>query len=97
MCHEGKDVNQDYKAAVKWYKLAAEQGFALAQNNLGGMYYEGKGTLQDYTRAYVWFYIAASLGNGDARKNRDIVEKKMTPAQIAEAQKLAREWTPKGK
>jgi len=40
-------VPQDYKEAVKWYLKAAEQGYALAQFNLGNMYYNGDGVLQD--------------------------------------------------
>ena len=43
----------------------------------------------------MWFNLSAAQGDADATKNRDIVAAKMTPAQIAEAQKLAREWKPK--
>jgi TPR repeat protein len=92
MYNKGDGVPQDYKTAVKWYKLAAQQGDAIAQNNLGTMYDKGTGVLQDYVRAHMWFNIASISGkNKNASKNRDIVAKQMTPAQIAEAQKLARE------
>ena len=47
MYYNGKGVPQDYKTAVKWYTLAAEQGNAYAQNNLGTMYYQGEGVPQD--------------------------------------------------
>ena len=50
---------------------------------------------QDYVRAHMWFNLSAAQGNQDAAKNRDNIAKRMTPAQIAEAQKLAREWQPK--
>ena len=50
---------------------------------------------QDYVQAHMWFNLAAAKGNADAIKNRDIVTAKMTPAQISEAQKLARGWKPK--
>jgi TPR repeat protein len=89
----GRGVPQDYAEAVKWYRLAAEQGHALAQSNLGVMYDNGQGVPQDYVRAHTWFNLAASRGNANGSKNRDIVAKRMTPAQIAEAQRLAREWT----
>ena len=53
---------------------------------------------QDYTQAHMWFNLAAANLPKEARdiavRNRDRVAAKMTPAQIAEAQKLAREWKP---
>ena len=56
------------------------------------MYGDGKGVLQNFIQAHRWYNIAGANGEDLGRKNRDIVEKKMTPAQIAEAQQLAREW-----
>ena len=50
---------------------------------------------QDYVLAHMWFSLAASGSNEDAVKQRDTIAKKMTPAQISEAQKMAREWKPK--
>jgi uncharacterized protein len=55
------------------------------------MYGVGTGVIQDLVYAHMWLNIAASSGNKVAVKNRDIVAGEMTPAQIAEAQKLARE------
>ena len=92
MYESGAGVPQDYKTAVKWYRLAARQGSADAQSNLGGMYGMGTGVIQDNVYAHMWWNIAASSGNSkNASKNRDIVAIRMTPAQIEEAQKLARE------
>ena len=88
----GQGVPQDYAEAVRWYRLAAEQGDADAQVNLGAMYGNGEGVPQDYVQAHMWSNLAAAQGNTIAVGNRDINAKKMTPAQIAEAQKLAREW-----
>jgi len=92
-------LQQDYAEAVKWYRLAAEQGNAAAQYNLGLMYAEGRGVPQDYVQAHKWFNLAVSRFSAPKRdrvvRNRDIVAAKMTPAQIAEAQRLAREWKPK--
>ncbi len=61
------------------------------------MYGKGRGVPQDYVQAHMWLNLAASRlppGTGRERtvKNRDILAAKMTPAQIAEAQRLAREW-----
>ena len=50
---------------------------------------------QDYVLAHMWFNLSAAQGDADATKNRDRVAGKMTPARIAEAQRLAREWKPK--
>ena len=80
---------------MKWFRLAADQGLAEAQYNLGFMYASGRGVPQDHVQAHKWFDLAGASGSEDGRKNRDIVTKKMTQAQIAEAQRLAREWKPK--
>ncbi len=88
----GKGVPQDDAEAVKWSRLAAEQGVADAQFLLGVMYANGQGTSQDYVEAMKWFQLAAAQGHENARKNRDIAAGRMTPDQIAEAERLAREW-----
>ena len=90
MYRKGQGVPQDDKTAVKWYRLAAEQGYAFAQNNLGFMYGNGKGVSRDYIRAHMWWSIAASSGDKDAISGRDAVSKRMTPADISTAKKLAR-------
>ncbi len=97
MYGEGKGVPQDYAEAMKWYRLAAEQGDADAQYNLGGMYFSGHGVARNHIQAYRWVTLAAAQGNKNAVIGLEILEKKMTSSQIAEAQRLAREWKPKGK
>jgi TPR repeat protein len=84
----------DYAEAAKWFHLAAGQGRADAQSNLGVMYAEGDGVPSDYVQAFMWFSLAAAQNHKDAIKNRDSAASLMTPAQMAEAQKLAREWKP---
>jgi TPR repeat protein len=91
----GQGVPQDPVQAVFWWGKGAEQGLAPAQAGIGLMYARGRGLPQDYVLAHMWLNLAASKGDTDAVKNRDLVAAKMTPAQIAEAQKLAREWKPK--
>ncbi len=95
MYSNGRGVPQDYEEAVRWYRLAAAQGFADAQFNLGLMYSKGRGVLQDYVQAHMWANLAAAQGIEDARKARDILAELMTPAQMDEARRLAREWKPK--
>ncbi len=96
----GEGVPQDYAMALQWYRKAAEQGVALAQTNLGLMYTNGEGAPQNHAQAHMWYNLAASKSppgkvRHDAVFNRDLVAEKMTPAQVSEAQKLAREWKPK--
>jgi len=97
MYAKGQGVPQDDQEAVKWYRLAVEQGDAVAQANLGLMYAKGQGVAQNYIQAYMWETLAAAQGNENASKGLEILEKGMTPDLIAAAQRLAREWTPKGK
>ena len=94
MYEYGEGVPQDYAEAVRWYRLAAEKGDAYAQNNLGVSYYNGEGVPQDYVQAHMWFSLSASLetdaaNRAEAVRNRALVAAKMTPEQVAEAQRLA--------
>jgi uncharacterized protein len=91
----GRGVPQDYAEAMKWYRLAADQGHAGGQYSVGHLYADGRGVPQDYVLAYMWFNLSAAQGDQFAVESRDVVAKRMTPAQIAEAQKLSREWKPK--
>src|SRR3990170_2456211 len=102
MYDKGQGVPQNYTEAVKWYRRAAEQGLPEAQFNLGSMYYNGQGVPQDYILAHMWLNLAASRYPASVKKDlndavnyRGIVDSLMTPAQIAEAERLAREWKPK--
>ena len=91
-------VPRDYQEAVRWFRLAAEQGDAQAQYNLGGRHAIGQGVREDYVQAHKWINLAASrTTTGKAeyyRSMRDQLAEKMTASQIAEAQRLAREWQP---
>ncbi len=97
MYNKGQGVPQDYPVAVRWFRKAADQGDAWAQVKLGLVYEEGQGVTQDYVQARMWFNLSAAKGNYIARESRDRLAKQMTPEQIAEARRLAREWKPKGK
>ena len=87
-------VGQDHAKAVQWYQRAAEQGYAAAQHNLGFMYLAGRGVAQDTLRAHMWFDLASRRGLEAAREGRDAAASELTPDQIAEAQRLVREWKP---
>ena len=88
----GQGVSQDYSEALKWYRKAAEQGDARALFNLGLMYYNGQGVPPDYVMAYMWYNLAAAQGDEGAITLRSVLEKKMTPEQIAVAKRLSREF-----
>ncbi len=92
MYSKGEGVPHDYVEAMRWYRLAAEQGHATAQFNLADMYKYGKGVTQDYVQAYMWWSVAGANGFEEANIHRDIVAEWMTPADISEGQRLAREW-----
>jgi TPR repeat protein len=102
MYANGKGVARDDREAVKWYGRAAEQGDADAQVNLGVMYSASRGTSQNYVQAHKWFSLAAAGYPASERqkrqqavKNSELLAAKMSPEQIAEARRLAREWQPK--
>lgn len=95
MYSKGRGVAQDHTEAVKLYREAAQRGFAPAQNNLGIKLSAGEGVRRDDVEAYMWFDIATSRGNKSSAKGQRILARKMSPAQIAEAQRLAREWMAK--
>jgi TPR repeat protein len=97
MYFNGNGVPKDDAEAARWFRLAAEQGRADTQSNLGLMYANGQGVPQDYVLAHMWFNLAAAQGNENeiALKNRDLAAKSMTREQLAEAQRMAREWKPK--
>jgi TPR repeat protein len=90
-------VTLDYAEAVKWFRLAAEHGHSGAQCHLGEMYAEGHGVEQDYVQAHMWFNLAAAAGETGGSRGRSTVAERMTPLEIAEAQRLARTWKPIGR
>jgi uncharacterized protein len=91
MHENGIGVVQDFKKSVGWYRMAAEQGYVKAQFNLALMYEGGKWVKQDYVLAHMWYNLAARNGDKFGNHNRDIVAAQMTSAQIAKAQKMAKE------
>ncbi len=101
MYRAGVGVPRDAAVAAIWSRRAAEQGDALAQFDLGIMYATGQGVAQDYVQAHLWFDLAARQQDvafrisSRAASIRDLVAEEMTAAQVAEARRLAREWTAK--
>ena len=66
-------MTQDYAEILKWYRKAAEQGYARAQHNLGMMYRDGEGVPRDYAEALKWFSKAAVQGDARAQASLGIM------------------------
>jgi TPR repeat protein len=63
-------VTQDYDAAMRWFRKAADRREAFAQKEIGSFYYNGRGVPQDYSEAMRWFRQAADQGLAEARNRR---------------------------
>jgi len=92
MYANGEGIPENDAEAVKWYRMAAEQGDADGQASLGFMYANGEGVPVNNVRAYMWWSLAKAQGHEKAATNLDIVKKGMNTAQIGKAQALATEW-----
>ena len=88
----GFGVPEDDAEAARWHLLAAEQGDAFAQTGLGFLYALGEGVPQDFVLAYMWLNLAAAQGNEAAQGLKDRIAQQMTREQIAEGQRMSREW-----
>ena len=97
MYRKGHGITRDYGEALKWYRRAADQGNANAQYSLGLMHFRGNGVPRDFVLAHMWFSLSATGGNTYGFEARDIAATRMTRAQTARAEKLAREWRAKHK
>jgi TPR repeat protein len=107
--HEGKGVPKDWKVAAELFEAAADRGYPQAQFNIGWMYYVPEGVEENFVKAYMWIMLAGRSANGTesvvvqpdasvAGKALEIsgeLSKKMTPAQLAEADRMIKAWKPK--
>lgn len=91
----GEGAPQSSQMALFWFTRAAGQEDALALAKLGLMYAQGRGVLQDFIQAHMWYNLSAARGEVRSAEARDALAKQMTPSQIAEAQRMAREWRPR--
>jgi len=88
----GHGVIEDVAEALRLLEKAADQRYVAASRLLGYMHQNGWKLPQDFVLAHKWYNIAASLGDPKSGPERDAVARLMTAGQVAEAQKLAREW-----
>ncbi|HEY5337872.1 MAG TPA: hypothetical protein VIJ85_06695 [Rhizomicrobium sp.] len=78
--------------ALTLFESEAKQGRPDALYNLGLAYSTGQGVEVDYVAAHKWFNLAAIKGSELAKSWRAQISSEMNTSQIAEAQRLAREW-----
>jgi TPR repeat protein len=92
----GQGVEQDQKESVRWFKLAADQGVGLAAAALKNRYATGEGVPQDLVEACKWGLIAGAQADPSTSDlNLSELEGKLTPDQLAEAQRRAKLFVPK--
>jgi TPR repeat protein len=91
MYAEGKGTPRDYSQAIAWYRKSAAQGDLGALNELGELYETNpdKGNL---VLAYAIYSIGAYLGGSLSVEDRDRLEKRLSPEQLSEAQRLSSGW-----
>ena len=88
-------VPNDFGLAAKWYRMAAKQGNALAQNHLGLIYADGRGVPQDYAEAYFWLSLARANGSHSSTNgvdDRDLAASHLTKTVLLQTQERARKW-----
>ena len=85
-------LGRDETETIEWIKKGAQRGNVLAQFNLGGAYLKGKGVYKNNVEAYRWLFLSAEGGHNEALAICDALAKKMEPADVAEAKKLAQSW-----
>ncbi len=94
---EGIGVSKDIEQGIQWMRHAAERGFPPAQNRLGLCYEKGIGVPKDALQAYKWFALAAAKDDVHAPEihvSMAKMEAQLKPDEVAEAQRLAREFKP---
>lgn len=97
----GKGVRQSHGEAARWYRRAAAQGHAAAHYNLGRLYEIGRGVRRDFVQAHMRYNLAASRSSVSeesvrtaAVRGRKRIAARLSPARLARAQRMAREWRP---
>jgi Sel1 repeat len=92
MTKKGNGIRRDPAQAMEWFRKAALQGYAHAQAALGLMYEQGQGAPRDYAQAYQWYSLAALAGDQAALADGDRLKPHMNKRQLADGQRLVREW-----
>jgi len=100
-CHEGDGVPQNDAQVICWWSRVAERGYQDAMYGLGCVYADNESVHKDYIKAYMWFNITNEckhtvggrvLFNPSSDEQMGWLEPSITPEEISEAERLAREW-----
>jgi len=89
--YEGWGTPQDPGEAMKWFERAAKHGNAAAQANLAHLFRTGDGVPRNYVMAYAWYGVSAAGGHPMAPQYRDSVAVFLTPRELEDARRLARD------
>ncbi len=94
----GKEGAVNYEKAAYWYRKAAEQGFAGAQNNLAALYEQGLGFQKDDAEAAQWYRRAAEWNDAKAQHSLGVMYRdgRGIPRDLGEAVKLIRKSAEQG-
>jgi hypothetical protein len=92
MNESGQGTPINLQKAVEWYRMAAENGLAKAQGNLGRMYASGTGVEKDPVQACKWLLLGSLQKEVTASNLLDDLLRVLTPGQIAEGKRLADEF-----
>ena len=84
MYNSGQGVAQDHSAAMKWWRMAADQGYAQAQFYLGGMYYKGKGVPPNTSEALRWLHKAQVQGDEKAKLVIELIMREMRETRASQ-------------
>jgi TPR repeat protein len=91
----GLGVPLDYRKSIYWLRRAARQGHMKGQNNLARRYYLGVGVKKDLVKAYMWVLLSARQGEPQAKKGLTFLRRRLTPAQIRQAEQMAARFKPR--
>lgn len=90
---QGLGVERDISKAAKWFGEAANMGLAAGALRVGEMYWNGEGFKQDKISAYEFIYIASTSDLPEAKRERECLEKELTPNELKKGKAKAVEWT----
>lgn len=90
---QGLGVERDISKAAKWFSDAANMGLAAGALRVGQMYLNGEGFKLDKISAYEFIYIASTADLPQAKRERERLEKELTPNELEKGKAKAVEWT----
>ena len=81
---------ENFEEAVKWWKMAGDQGYPVALYNLSGSYFQGKGAPKDLSLAYAYFKLSKMA----PKKKVNEMAATLSKPELTKAEKLVSEWKP---